>query len=112
MPIFGKNKATENPKKEMIELLKPYVDYPENVIPKHRKKALLKALDKKIGEHTDENGVLDYQSVLDELYDSCFEENEINGAEYTFLVQVLSFYVYHLVVVEDPLDIKRLAEID
>jgi hypothetical protein len=108
MPIFNKKK-TENTKQDIVELLKPYVDYPENVIPKHRKKALLKALDKKIGEYTDENGILDYQSVLDELYDSCFEENEINGAEYTFLVQVLSLYIYHLIVLGSPLEIEKLV---
>ncbi|AEH06318.1 hypothetical protein [Methanothermococcus okinawensis] len=106
MGIFNKNRKAETSKNiDIVEKLKPYVDYP---IEKDRKKELLKALDKKIEEYTNENGILDFQEVLDELYDSCFEIKEINGVEYTFLVQVLSLYIYHVIITGAPIDLEKL----
>ncbi|MBW9222112.1 hypothetical protein KKP97_03590 [Methanothermococcus sp. SCGC AD-155-C09] len=104
MGIFNKNRKIENPK-NITEELKPYVDYP---IEKDRKKELLKALDKKIGECTNENGQLNFQEVLDEIYDSCFEHKEINAIEYTYLIQVLSLYAYHIVITGTPIDLEKL----
>ena len=104
MPIFENNTTSEKPKHNIVEHLCPYIDYP---IEKSRKKELLKALDKTMGEHT-ENGNLNFKKVIDEVYDSCFELNEITPVEYTYLVQVLSLYVYHVVVAGVPIDLEKL----
>jgi len=102
--IFNKNRKPEN-KGSIIKILKPYVDYP---IDKGRKKELLKALDRKIGEYTNDKGQLDFQGVIDELYESCFEHKEITTIEYTYLIQVVSLYVYHIVIAGVPIDLKEL----
>jgi len=104
MGIFNKNRKSEN-SEDIIKELKPYIEYP---IEKSRKKELLKALDKKIVECTDENGQLNFQEVLDEIYDSFFEVGEVDGIEYTFLVQVLSLYIYHVIIAGVPIDLEKL----
>ncbi|MBP2173116.1 hypothetical protein [Methanococcus voltae] len=92
-PEVKEEKEKENKLNDKIfDKLLSFVDYPNEVISKNRKKELIDSLDELIGECST-NEELNYKKVLNQLYESCFSSKVINEVEYTYLIQLMTFYV-------------------
>ncbi|MCS3901598.1 hypothetical protein [Methanococcus voltae] len=100
---------SEKALKKFKEDVFPCVDYPDDILQRERKISLIKILDDLFGNHT-VDGELNYLTLLDAIHDLLCK-NQLNELEYTYMVQILSFYIYHTVLFNKTLDLQVIADI-
>lgn len=115
MSIFD-NPAHSEPTKEhagknYLPELRPFIAFPYQIIPKDRQKILVNCVDDAIGQATTENlqneKILDHKMALNLIHDT-LDDKEISVIEYTFMIQILNYYVFHMAVTGVPLNLKKL----